>query len=412
MNQRYVVIVDPYSSASLLPKEFQALGFQCIAVHSKEIIPSSYASSFRPENFAAEFIFSNVEDCVSALSQFKPKALLAGAESGVQTADQLANEMGLPSNDFSLSLARRDKYEMQETIARQGIRSIKQLKTACFDDVVPWLTSHGIQEYIIKPLASAGSEGVKKCTTLDEARAAFDAILNTQDMFMQKNTYVLVQEFIHGTEYVVDTVSCEGRSFVTNLCRYGKCRANGSDVVYKEMEFLHPDEERLQSIVEYNKQVLGALGIRIGSAHSEIMLSSDGPVLIEVGARVHGGYTPKTVQSFSSASQLELSAYAYTNPDKFITATSAAPTFYKNALVYFFVSYQDRIIKEIEGKERLKQFSSYFSSVWNISENSLVHKTVDLFTSPGWVVLMNECVSKLLEEKERIGELEKSGRLY
>ncbi|MFC0179264.1 FAD-dependent oxidoreductase [Thorsellia kenyensis] len=169
------------------------------------------------------------------------------------------------------------------------------------------------------------------------------------------------------------------------------------------------------ALIEQNRVGSGATlnsGGFVRVVHSEIMLSPDGPVLIEVGARIHGGYTPKTVQSFSSVSQLELSVYAYTDIDKYIITTNHPPIFYKNALVYFFISHQDGIIERIIEDKELENLDSYFSSVWNISKNSPINKTVDLLTSPGWVVLMNESKEKLLEDKAKIMELEKNGQLY
>ncbi|WP_180958478.1 ATP-grasp domain-containing protein [Vibrio sp. vnigr-6D03] len=412
MNKDYVVIVDPYSSACLLPRDFNAAGFDCIAVHSQETIPSNYAGSFHAQDFVAETVFNDVESCAHFLKEYAPVAVLAGAESGVQKADLLTHHLALSSNDFALSLARRDKFEMQEAIAKQGIRAIKQLKTSQFDEIEPWLKSNNIQEFIIKPLASAGSEGVSKCSNLDEARKSFDSILHSEDMFMQLNQAVLVQEFIHGSEYVVDTVSCDGKSFVTNLCRYHKCQANGSDVVYREMEFLHPEDESLQEIIEYNQGVLDALGITVGPAHSEIMLSPDGPVLIEVGARIHGGYTPRTVQNFSSVSQLDLTVDAFTNHSRFKERTSQPPTFHKKALVQFFISTEEGKVEDVNGKEQLSKLDSYFDSVWGIAPQSKVSKTVDLFTSPGWVVLMNESANALNRDKQAAIDLEENHELY
>ena len=44
-----------------------------------------------------------------------------------------------------------------------------------------------------------------------------------------------------------------------------------------------------QALVDYMHKVLDALEIRNGPSHGEIMWTKDGPCLVEVGSRPHGG---------------------------------------------------------------------------------------------------------------------------
>lgn len=49
-------------------------------------------------------------------------AVLPGAETGVELADQLSHHLGLRSNGIEKSLARRNKYIMGETVRSAGRR--------------------------------------------------------------------------------------------------------------------------------------------------------------------------------------------------------------------------------------------------------------------------------------------------
>ena len=54
-------------------------------------------------------------------------AIIPGAETGVELADRLASSYGTRCNGMDLSLARRNKFQMQEVLAQQGkIRTVKQ----------------------------------------------------------------------------------------------------------------------------------------------------------------------------------------------------------------------------------------------------------------------------------------------
>lgn len=47
--------------------------------------------------------------------------------------------------------------------------------------------------------------------------------------------------------------------------------------------------EREKQIIEYAEAVTKELGIDQGPSHMEVMFCSDGPCLVEVGSRCHGG---------------------------------------------------------------------------------------------------------------------------
>lgn len=54
-------------------------------------------------------------------------AIIPGAETGVELADRLAGAYGTRFNGVDLSVARRNKFKMQEVLASQGrIRTVQQ----------------------------------------------------------------------------------------------------------------------------------------------------------------------------------------------------------------------------------------------------------------------------------------------
>ena len=59
--------------------------------------------------------------------------------------------------------------------------------------------------------------------------------------------------------------------------------------------------------------MLDALGIRFGPAHTEVMLTATGPVLVESGARMHGS-VPDEIVDRCTPSHQTLTAEAYLEP--------------------------------------------------------------------------------------------------
>jgi biotin carboxylase len=408
---KIIVITDPYSSGALLAPIFRTEGYDCIAVHSSLIIPKIFRNSYRKEHFSKEIFFSDTEkdSIIDNLNQHNCAAVIPGAESGVELADILANELGLIHNNLNLSSCRRDKYLMQKRLKDVGLKYINSLIVENIDEIEK-IIQYLKFPIIVKPINSAGSDNIFKCNSINEVTEGCNAILNKHNALGLYNSKALLQEYIDGQEYVIDTISCNGKHHTTNACLYKKISINGSDVVYKQMDFISPDSNDLTQLIEYNNKVLDALDIMYGPAHSEIMLTPDGPVLIEVGARVHGGGTPKTVSKISHLSQLNLILPSYLDEDFFCKKIEKENTsFHKNACVYFFINSKEGILKKIDYIEEIKALNSFFDLVLTVQIDSLIQKTVSLNNSPGWVVLINQNDNVLKADLEKLERLHSQG---
>jgi len=68
---------------------------------------------------------NNLQDVVDQIDvlmrQEKPQFVVAGTETGIELADQLASHWQLPGNNPLLSFARRDKYEMALQLKNQHL---------------------------------------------------------------------------------------------------------------------------------------------------------------------------------------------------------------------------------------------------------------------------------------------------
>jgi len=143
---------------------------------------------------------------------------------------------------------------------------------------------------VVKPVEGAGSDGVFICNSPDEVRQAYLSLEGTKNVLGLTNYSVLLQEYLRGDEYVVDTVSRSGVHKCVAIWKYDKRVFNGAPVVYFGMRLMPVDAEPLLiATVEYIFGVLDALGIRNGSIHNEVKMEERGPVLIEANCRLHGG---------------------------------------------------------------------------------------------------------------------------
>ena len=73
------------------------------------------------------------------------------------------------------------------------------------------------------------------------------------------NEGALVQEYLDGTEYVVDSVSRNGVHRICAIWEYDKRSVNGANFVYFGMKLNSARGDREREIVDYAVQVLGEL---------------------------------------------------------------------------------------------------------------------------------------------------------
>ena len=95
-----------------------------------------------------------------------------------------------------------------------------------------WPVTSGAFKAVVKPCEGAGSDGVTICNSKQEVRDAFLKLDGTRNVLGLTTYEVLVQEYLVGDEYVVDTVSRDGVHKCVAIWKYDKRIYNGSPVVY------------------------------------------------------------------------------------------------------------------------------------------------------------------------------------
>src|SRR5262249_15389816 len=84
----------------------------------------------------------------------------------------------------------------------------------------------------------------------------------------------------------------------------------GSPFVYDRVQLLDTSCVGQWQDSGYVRDVLTALGIRYGPAHTEVMLTAAGPCLIETGARLNGADAPELCRDCTGQDQVALTVEA------------------------------------------------------------------------------------------------------
>jgi biotin carboxylase len=315
---RRVVIVDAYGTSKALAEEFRAAGVELVRVQSSPAVPGLFQG--RPvdlTDYADNIVHDG--DLAATLAKCRahdPVAVVVGEEPGIELADVLSTELGLLTNGVEMSAARRDKYAMIEAVRRAGLTTMRQIRAESAEELFDWHRSVG-GRVVLKPLRSTGGDGLHFCDTPADSARCFDKVVGALNLYSERNTGVVAQEYLRGTEYSVNTVSRDGRRHVTDIWRTARISVNGIIDFASQVHLMRRRGEVQDQLADYAGRVLDALGIQHGPAHLDIKMTEAGPALVEVGARLCGGRIPTFVRRLLGESQIDLTVDAYLNPQRF-----------------------------------------------------------------------------------------------
>ena len=315
-----IVIVGGISSGNHLAPLFNGLGYICVHVCTADTIEHPFLKpTFKPNDYFANYILpseNDASDFIKDMGQYRVKAVIAGSEPCVEFADKLSDIFNTPRNVASLSRARRSKYLMHEILRRNGIRSARQLLTSDIQEIYDFHTELG-RKVVLKPEASSNTDRVFYCDSKQQIAEAVDRILGVKDYLGQNNEKVLVQEYLYGKQYLVNTMSSNGNHYVCDAwieTRYNDDAPSNDS----HADLLTPASIDYQVIAEYTSRTLDALGICYGAAHLELRISEEGPCLVEVAARMSGGVDFGVLHDTHSLTQMSLLPDALLDTASFI----------------------------------------------------------------------------------------------
>ena len=292
-----IIVVEAISTGYNYPEDIYRRGYNPIVLEPisdfedmTEMRRECYDSFYREVEVIKEQ--STYEETLELVRTYDPILIVPGSESGVVLATHLAYDLGLPGNSWENIDKMTKKDAMQEALKAAGIRYIKGELVKSPEEAVEFCKKNGFENAVVKTPHGAGSSGLYLCNNISEVEAAVKELLTTKDYFGDKNNVVLVQERIVGTEYIVNTVSCEGAHRVTSILRYKKHATEEGGYIYDYMENIMRLEPGHSAMVEYALKVADAIGIRYGMVHGEYMIDKKGPVLIEVNCRPMGCAQP------------------------------------------------------------------------------------------------------------------------
>ena len=238
-------------------------------------------------DYPIEVSTRNINLTVNAAKQFHESCPLDGVMTvgtdASQTVAAVANALNLPGIPFEVAERSTDKIKMRRRLRKMGVAvpsfrpvwTMEDLENAVKEMPLP---------LVIKPCDNMGARGVKLISERHEASLAFREAKEASI-----SGKLVVEEYMDGPELSLDALIFNGHIQVTGI---------GDRIIQRAPYFVevghtlpsNQPQEKLNLATELFCSAIKALGIDIGAAKGDIKLTKDGPKVIEIAARLSGGW--------------------------------------------------------------------------------------------------------------------------
>ncbi|MEU2354743.1 ATP-grasp domain-containing protein [Streptomyces misionensis] len=223
-------------------------------------------------------------DLAMAVHKFDPFTLIASfGESDQYPYAAIAEALGLPAHSRETVKLAHDKAAMRAWLREKGIDGAAAARVEDLDELRAFVRRHGLP-CIVKPVTNAGSAGVSKVTSEDALERAWERAAGSGPG--SAHSGVLVEEFFDGPQFSVEAFSEGGEHQVVGITR-----KYSDPATFVELGHVSPADlpgEQRRDIESYVKRIIEAIGVCDGPTHTEVVLTSRGPRLIETHVRMGG----------------------------------------------------------------------------------------------------------------------------
>ncbi len=292
-----VVCLASYFKGTEFMQECRRQGCRVLLVTSQSLEHAAWPRESIDECFYVPDVDKawNINDVMLGLSHVAKTEnidrIVALDEFDVETAAILREHLRVPGMGQTTARYFRDKLAMRTRAAAEGLpvpaflHVLNHRKLNDFMERIP-------PPWILKPRSIAGSIGMKK---LESATEFWDTVNKLGD----QQSFYLMEQFVAGDIYHVDTITYEKQVLFSVASKYGRppMEVSQSGDVFTTRT-LAPGSAEERELRALNEQVLKAFGMLRGASHSEFIRGRDGKLyFLETSARVGGAHIAELVEA-------------------------------------------------------------------------------------------------------------------
>ena len=202
----------------------------------------------------------------------------------VKTVAYVGEKLKLKTVSMQTALNATNKALMRDCLKEYNVPIPEYFKINNTNDYMEAIKRFS-SKCIVKPADNSGSRGIYLINDIKNK----EEVLNAYNYSMENssNGYILVEEYMEGTEVSVECICIDG---ICNVIQITDKLTTGAPF-FVEMGHNEPsmlEDELQEKIKRIAIDAVNAIGIKDGAAHVEIKNTSSGPKIVELGARLGG----------------------------------------------------------------------------------------------------------------------------
>lgn len=244
------------------------------------------AVGFKVPGIEKEIISTiDIQAVISAAKRHRIDGIMTLAtDMPMRTVAAVAKEMNLIGIDEETALKATNKAEMRKALQVNNVPIPKFYVVSNKDEYKDVVKQFNVP-FIVKPADSSGSRGIFEVKDI-----------HNEDLIVEAYEYchpfsrvgdVVVEEYMEGPEVSVETLTVNGECHVIQITD----KLTTGAPHYVEMGHSQPtmlSKEIAEQISKVAKAANKAIGIKNGPSHTEIIVTKQGPKIVELGARLGG----------------------------------------------------------------------------------------------------------------------------
>ena len=244
------------------------------------------AVGFKVPGIEKEIISTiDIQAVISAAKRHRIDGIMTLAtDMPMRTVAAVAKEMNLIGIDEETALKATNKAEMRKALQVNNVPIPKFYVVSNKDEYKDVVKQFNVP-FIVKPADSSGSRGIFEVKDI-----------HNEDLIVEAYEYchpfsrvgdVVVEEYMEGPEVSVETLNVNGECHVIQITD----KLTTGAPHYVEMGHSQPtmlSKEIAEQISKVAKAANKAIGIKNGPSHTEIIVTKQGPKIVELGARLGG----------------------------------------------------------------------------------------------------------------------------
>jgi biotin carboxylase len=290
-----ILCISSYEKGQAFLEECAALGCRVVLLTVEKLRNGDWPKAIledvltMPEGMTGEQV-TNTVTYVARGKRFD--RIVALDEFDMETVAALREHMRVPGMGRTLTSHYRDKLVMREEAQKAGFLVPDFARVLVHEELRQWM-ERVLAPWVLKPRSEASAIGIKKMHSAED-------VWRTLEQLGDRQSYYVLERFVPGEIFHVDSIVSEGEVVFASVSGYGK---PPMQVMHEGGVFttriLERGSQTARSLVEMNARLMPALGMARGVTHGEYIRGrEDGQFyFLEAAARVGGAFIADVVET-------------------------------------------------------------------------------------------------------------------